>query len=620
MGHKVTVEKIDWDGLVDELESIEKPKKANSRTRRFYVIGSAFFVAVLFLGVSLGVMISATTPSGFPTVIEPGSMVSTADYIIFKDISYYARDGTTGAVSFNSASFSTLMASVVAIGTGNLSIFIKPGDYYADATVHLQRDNLHLIGAGLHATRIHINIDDVVPFFVEDCSDVSLRNLALEGGTHTGIMGVYLHACSNVTIDSIMFHSFPNLANNAGIYLYEPVTETPPKHISITNCIFDSCKWAAIYLQPDGGASDVCIRGNQFIDCTASTTNDFTMAIQRIDGLVLSDNMIRNSTGNSGVVYIYGCQNFSVIGNVISNSDSTYSARSAFRISDSSAGTVIGNELTDACNYIYTGAIELTRTSFVTIAGNTIRTITARSYHVDGIVIEKVSHDISVTGNVIFGGQDVNSGTGIYLEGQTYYDVDNITITGNMIDGWVDQQIVVTYAENVLISSNNIGSSEFDATGITITTSTKAVITGNSIKANVSIEFSGGATFVTVIGNHIFANNSWIMNNYCNNITITNNDFDCTYYGEIHGITHFIHYNTGFITEARGLTAILSGNTAVTFNHTLCTQPTFVLVTGTQSEVSVLWVSSITSTQITINAPGTTSENRTIYWYAEVDI
>ena len=130
MGHKVTVEKIDWGGLADKLESIEKPKNANSRAKRklTYVI-SAVAISCLMIGTAFGMMISATTPTT-PTVIEPGSMVSTTDYVMFADAgNVYLKSGQTGALTASSTSAYTILTGAIAALPHGGIIDIAQGNY-----------------------------------------------------------------------------------------------------------------------------------------------------------------------------------------------------------------------------------------------------------------------------------------------------------------------------------------------------------------------------------------------------------------------------------------------------------------------------------------------------------
>lgn len=108
-----------------------KSKQSWNMKKKVYVFG-AILAAVMMMGVSLGVMISATTPTGFPTVIEPGSMVSGYSYIIFQSgISTYAKNGTTGAIAFNGISAGTVIQDVIndLNASGGGSILIRKANY-----------------------------------------------------------------------------------------------------------------------------------------------------------------------------------------------------------------------------------------------------------------------------------------------------------------------------------------------------------------------------------------------------------------------------------------------------------------------------------------------------------
>jgi len=74
-------------------------------------------------------MISATTPTT-PTVIEPGSMVGSANYVIFKDgVNYYGKNGTTGAISYSGTNAVTVFNSVIGQLPHGGTIFAHEGNY-----------------------------------------------------------------------------------------------------------------------------------------------------------------------------------------------------------------------------------------------------------------------------------------------------------------------------------------------------------------------------------------------------------------------------------------------------------------------------------------------------------
>ena len=126
-------------------ERIEKPQASSSKPRKVYVLGVAF-VATLLLGASFGIMISATTP-GFPTVIEPGSMVSGYSFVVFNSGStYYAKNGTSGSIAYQSASPLTLLTNLIGEMSRGGSIYIKAGDYTLATDLTIETPGITITG------------------------------------------------------------------------------------------------------------------------------------------------------------------------------------------------------------------------------------------------------------------------------------------------------------------------------------------------------------------------------------------------------------------------------------------------------------------------------------------
>lgn len=73
----------------------------------------------------------------------------------------------------------------------------------------------------------------------------------------------------------------------------------------------------------------------------------------------------------------------------------------------------------------------------------------------------------------------------------------------------------------------------------------------------------------------------------------------------------------GYQTESCGQAVILNGTASITFSHGLDTTPQFVGVSGIGTEVSAPFLTSITSTQVTVSVPAAVTADRTIYWKAE---
>ena len=129
------------------------PETGTKRKIKFTYVISAIAISCLMIGTAFGMMISATTPTGFPTVIEPGSNAIGASYVVFKDGSnYYARNGTTGRIDSSSATALTIieyamdhspLSGIIAIGPGNFAwsganylLIDKPGITFQGSAPH----------------------------------------------------------------------------------------------------------------------------------------------------------------------------------------------------------------------------------------------------------------------------------------------------------------------------------------------------------------------------------------------------------------------------------------------------------------------------------------------------
>jgi len=86
----------------------------------------------------------------------------------------------------------------------------------------------------------------------------------------------------------------------------------------------------------------------------------------------------------------------------------------------------------------------------------------------------------------------------------------------------------------------------------------------------------------------------------------------------ITGIGNIVKDVEGYPTVNKGTATIPNGSSSVVVDHGLAAAPSVVKLTGTHSEVKDCWVTNVTSTQFTINAPAAVSANRNVYWQAEV--
>lgn len=102
--------------------SSQKLKKRNNRL--------VLIPLLIILSFTIGYYVKAQTELSFSTIIENGSMVETASYIIFKDGStYYARNGTTGSIDYSGIIASTLIKNVISNCSNGDKIYFKKGTY-----------------------------------------------------------------------------------------------------------------------------------------------------------------------------------------------------------------------------------------------------------------------------------------------------------------------------------------------------------------------------------------------------------------------------------------------------------------------------------------------------------
>ena len=126
---------------MSEPQETRKP----SKLKLTYIV-TAVAISCLMIGASLGIIIKATTP-GFPTVIEPGSMMSEYSYVVFQDGSdTKLRDGSTGAIAYSStSSFTAIQYAISAVGNaGGGSIYLKLGTYTIVGNLNITKSNITL--------------------------------------------------------------------------------------------------------------------------------------------------------------------------------------------------------------------------------------------------------------------------------------------------------------------------------------------------------------------------------------------------------------------------------------------------------------------------------------------
>ena len=121
------------------------------------------------------------------------------------------------------------------------------------------------------------------------------------------------------------------------------------------------------------------------------------------------------------------------------------------------------------------------------------------------------------------------------------------------------------------------------------------------------IYISSDAKDIIVTGNLFTRNRGYGVNNESTRVRIYNNYYYENNLGDIVG---------GSVNK--GTATIPNGSSSVVVNHGLHSAPSVVKLTGTHSEVKDCWVTNVTDTQFTINAPAAVTADRDVYWQAEV--
>jgi len=575
MAHKIAVEKIDWGGLADELESIGKPK--NPKSNRVYVIGAAF-IGILLLFTSLNIMILAQTPSGVPTVIEPGSMVEWYSYLIFvSGGTYYVRNGTTGAIDYSG----TNASEVINYGIANApsyggSILIKSGYYHTLAPIIIQRSHLTIQGeiagdpnsallGGTHIRRAgNFDAIQILGTPTERRSLITISDLAIhaegEAGTgsaiymnYSGLMkfenlnirGFYggsalnVYSCYGFEMESSIITGCGNVAGGFSVIDFRGDTLAKNTGIQIENNIFEVPQYRAISIEMCGDIA--YIRGNYFEGISG--------------GLEPVNHIYDNGFGEGG-----GNVGATITGNIMAASTGA-----AILLGPYSEGAQIISNRIGSSDTWNIDALNGTRPM---IANNEI---------VGGRNGVKLNDGI-VTGNNVFYLEDV----GVSVTGNGSQIIGN-WIGWNGIDGAaVDRVGLLLNANHTLVESNLF----WDFVGLPMQL--------------YAIKETPTADYNQIIGNTI----------------------NCTLGTILRTGTHtIIRMNGGYITENRGIANVTGAVSSVTVNHGLATTPTIVIVTVNNTGAGNYSVPSdlITSSQFVIsftNQPGTSEW--LFYWYAEV--
>jgi hypothetical protein len=151
--------------------------------------------ALTLLGAAgAGLLLSPILTKAFSlpeTVVEAGSGVETASYIIFQENGMiYAKNGKTGKIEFSGADAATVIQSAINALTNGGKIFIKAGTYTLTAPLlfddgdYMNKEWI-LSGEGI-ATKFYCNTANVNAIEIKNATRVTLENFRIECGSSGG--------------------------------------------------------------------------------------------------------------------------------------------------------------------------------------------------------------------------------------------------------------------------------------------------------------------------------------------------------------------------------------------------------------------------------------------------
>lgn len=549
------------------MTSNEKGNEPRTRRTTLSQLG-ILFVAVILISGSLGYLIGAVDgPSGFGTVIEPGGMVEDASFIIFKDGStYYAKNGTTGAIDYSDSNLTSIFDSVIDANPDGGTIRFKQSEYTLSYDLVLDVDNIALVADPGVTIIAEFGAEVTIPILVTG-NNCTIRGFKFDGNNPvtTGISPMIELRGDGNTFEG-------NILTNCKFYGVQFYNATNGKCI---NNIISKCQYG-IAISGVGSLQTytrgVIVQGNIISDC-----NDVAIKLRWCSSVVVSSNIIDINDvswgdDNGGGIFCYHgdgpCIDVTIHENMVQDSGKVGTGMGIAVTGDATGFAegiaILGNNVRDCYYGINVGWNNLT------IQGNMIH---GRSTGHSGIY--STAQDNQISSNSIHD-------TGIYC----YQDVSGTVLDGNTIQG-----------------GNQYFRVDGDGIGIATQSYTVSdVVIKNNILANIDD-----------YGVNIYFTAGWI---YPDNTIIEGNVFENCTTGAIlnAGTNTSIKYNVGYVTENKG-TATITTTTFVTFAHSLATTPTLVLASfNLASYGNYTWTATTTEITITVSTSGT----YTVYWYAEV--
>ena len=584
-----------------------------SRLYRFKYVIALALVAVLVTAQASNVY--SISPSTVATYNQ-FSFVTPPAYTVFTDGStIYAKNGATGAIDYSGTTASTIIQNAINSLTAGRAT----------------KETVAIRGAFTITSSITIP-----SYTILDLGDSSF--------TRSGT-GYYMFSATSVNDIEIRGGIIDSAATPGELY-----TTNEIQLVSVTNAVVEGVtvnNAAEDAVRIKGSSVNVQVIGSTFYNpnlhavcvCDLSAVmHNIIISGNYVDGTLVYDALTITAQGSHTIT---------IEGNTIQNVNGTAASSSAIHAEDSTGA--IPSNINIVGNSIYHGKDGITSAMArpIVISGNTIRDVNRgiQLQNPSGAIISSNVIDLSqstashtnhaiylyglvggvIGNNVIKGSSSFANVYGIYWD-QTGGYTDN-TITGNTFlrtleavhsagnrNIYSNNNFRFTWHDGILVqpgsTTNSYTANLFYNSGQT-TDATYFDINMNATGgSNTVVQTIKGNQFSGDQSNRVNYNINYISGSNMNSVIVEGNRFGGNRNGAIQGTapaaTYLVRNNLGYITENKGTGTINSGSTSAVVTHGLAYTPSAGECTVTWTENPTndpgnWWLSSITSTQFTVN-------------------
>lgn len=490
-------------------------------------------------------------------------------------------------------------------------VLLPTGTYKCNSSINL-KSNVKLIGTNVTLDFSTSGANGVV---CSSVSNIELHSISVTSDPNH--YGVYLTGTSNAKLNNV---------NTTGGY-YGCAIQNSSSNVIVENSSFNNAGSAS------GTGLQVYQSSNIFISkCKANNNYSHGFVLWNADYVSIVQCQANNNgnTANNfggGIVVSLGVTHCVVdaclmLGNVFAGLDldmqqnqaplntDSYSIFSNNIIKDTQSTTGCGiflqygnycnldNNLIYNCGY----GIQLKNSNHANINNNKIYNASYRGIYLTSTSGTNNVYN-NVTANEINGGATVvNASSSMTLNNQ-----NNVIVSGNIFSSSTYEGISMSGCNYVKFTGNILDNMCITASSypytIYIGTSNNINISENVINSasgsNYCIGVDGSSTVVIVRNNNIYGSYTYLFSSGYRPTVYTGN------------------YIKGNPTDAEGTASIAASGTTVVVNHGLSTTPTNIVITP-QGNLGNVWVSSITSTQFTINCSVAPASATTVSWQANV--